>query len=179
MHLAEADMSGSNVIAYSVMQHAPQPYRFRSSTLRFQIPSPSSLLPDTRFFRIMRESQAWRIIASTAFTLRTWTRRTIWGDRVCPSNSAALNMSLTIFKLFLRFQGPANILVQSRGARITDSLTARDVNEIADTPAGAVQYATTPKSINFDQNAPKQASAPTKLSYATVRQDGKVDIAKS
>ena len=82
--MSQADVCfSSNVIAYSIMQHAPQPYRFRSSTLRFQIPSPSSLLPDTRFFRIVRESRTWRILAATAFSTRTWARRTIWGDRVC------------------------------------------------------------------------------------------------
>ncbi|KAL1310899.1 hypothetical protein AAFC00_001129 [Neodothiora populina] len=149
----------NNLIAYSVMQHAPQPYRFRSSTLRFQIPSPSSLLPDTRFFRIMRESQSWRFIASAAYTMRTWARRTIWGDR-----------------LFLRFQGPANILIQSRGASIRESLSAGDVNEIADTPAGVVQSALAPAK---PVEAPKQSSqpaAPVKLNYATVSKDGKVDI---
>lgn len=110
----------------------------------------------------MRESQVYRFLASASFTLRTWTRRTIWGDR-----------------LFLRFQGPANILLQSRGAKLTDSLTARDVNEIADAPAGLVQSAANPKPVpSFDQTPPKPA-APVKLSYATVQKDGKVDITKA
>lgn len=72
----------SNVIAYSVMQHAPQPYRFKSNNLRFQIPNPLTLLPDTRFWRTMRESTVWRLVKDSAFTVRTWARRTIWGDRV-------------------------------------------------------------------------------------------------
>ncbi|KAF1356654.1 mitochondrial biogenesis AIM24-domain-containing protein [Delphinella strobiligena] len=151
----------NNVIAYSIMQHAPQPYRFRSSTLRFQVPDATSLLPDTRFFRIVRESKTWRVLAATAFTLRTWTRRTIWGDR-----------------LFLRFQGPANILVQSRGARITESLTSRDVNEIADTPAGALQSALTSKTPVASTLPSESSKTPVKLSYATVDK-GKVDISKA
>lgn len=39
-------------------------------------------------------------------------------------------------QLFLQFDGPANILVQSRGARINDILSEREVNEIADSPRG-------------------------------------------
>ncbi|KAK8206894.1 Altered inheritance of mitochondria protein 24, mitochondrial [Zalaria obscura] len=156
----------SNVIAYSIMQHAPQPYRFRSSILRFQIPSPASLLPDTRFFRLVRESQAWRFFAGFLFTARTWARRSIWGDR-----------------LFLRFEGPANILIQSRGSRITESLSSRDINEIADSPAGAVQSASAapPKLAGPDAaGAPPTPSVkPTKVSFATVGQDGKVEFQKS
>ncbi|GAB7347473.1 hypothetical protein MBLNU459_g4386t1 [Dothideomycetes sp. NU459] len=150
----------SNVIAYSIMQHAPQPYRFRSSTLKFQIPGVASLLPDTRFFRIVRESQAWRFLATATFTIRTWARRSIWGDR-----------------LFLRFQGPANILVQSRGAKLTDAFTARDVNEVADAPAGAVHSASAPKAVQSEKPT-QQVSQPVHISYATVKKDGGVDFSK-
>lgn len=49
----------------------------------------------------------------------------------------------------MRFQGPTTILVSSRASRISDILTARDINEIADAPAGAVESsivkATTPE----------------------------------
>lgn len=72
----------SNVIAYSIMQHAPQPYRFKSSNLRLQIPNAFSYLPDTRFFKVVRQSNVWRVVANTLFTIRTWARRSIWGDRV-------------------------------------------------------------------------------------------------
>lgn len=85
IHLKTGDeyiIHPSNVIAYSIMQHPPQPYRFKSSSLRFQIPNPFTWLPDTRFWRTMRETTVWKIVRDTAFTLRTWTRRTIWGDRV-------------------------------------------------------------------------------------------------
>lgn len=72
----------SNVIAYSIMQHAPQPYRFKASTFRLQIPNPIGWLPDTRFWRTVRESTVYRVIRDVAFTVRTWSRRAIWGDRV-------------------------------------------------------------------------------------------------
>ena len=151
----------SNVIAYSIMQHAPQPYRFKSSNLRLQIPNAFSYLPDTRFFKVVRQSTVWRVVAKTLFTVRTWARRSIWGDR-----------------MFLRFQGPANILVQSRGAKLTDAFTARDVNEAADTPAGVLQ-AGKPATPAITDSSPSAPVAPTKLSYATVEGDGKVTITKS
>lgn len=47
-------------------------------------------------------------------------------------------MALTFQKLFLQFDGPANILVQSRGARVNDILSERQVNEIAGTPRGLI-----------------------------------------
>lgn len=72
----------SHVIAYSMNQHVPQPYRFKANLLRFQIPNPASWLPDTRFWRTMRESTAWKFTRDVAYYLRTWTRRVIWGDRV-------------------------------------------------------------------------------------------------
>lgn len=74
----------SNVLAYTVTQNPPLPYRLKSSSLRFQIPGIDlgSLLPDTKFFRAMRESGTWRAITKIYFTVRTWSRRTIWGDRV-------------------------------------------------------------------------------------------------
>ncbi|KAG9668500.1 hypothetical protein KCU99_g7748, partial [Aureobasidium melanogenum] len=151
----------SNVIAYSIMQHAPQPYRFKSSNLRLQIPNAFSYLPDTRFFKVVRQSTVWRVLANTLFTIRTWARRSIWGDR-----------------MFLRFQGPANILVQSRGAKLTDAFTARDVNEAGDAPAGVLQ-AGKPATPTVTDASPSTPVAPTKLSYATVESDGKVTITKS
>ncbi|CZT14567.1 related to Altered inheritance of mitochondria protein 24, mitochondrial [Ramularia collo-cygni] len=148
----------SNVIAYSMMQHAPQPYRFKSSNMRLQIPNPLTWLPDTRFWRTMRESAVWRFTRDATFTLRTWARRTIWGDR-----------------LFLHFHGPATILVQSRSAAIADVLTSEDVNEIADSPAGAVPRAlavTSPAEAGAEPGMPK--ALPTKMSYASVTKDGDV-----
>ena len=158
----------SNVVAYAMMQHAPQPYRFKSSNIGLQVPSVSSILPDTRFIRTVRESQIWRFFAAFAFTVRTWARRTLWGDR-----------------LFLRFEGPANILVQSRGNKITESLTNRDINEMADAPAGAVQLALNPGSKKTGSSSDDGAApaappqVPPKMSYASVKGDGRVEFEKS
>ncbi|KAK4539691.1 hypothetical protein LTR36_010454 [Oleoguttula mirabilis] len=144
----------SNVIAYSIMQHAPQPYRFKANVLRFQLPSPTAWLPDTRFWRTMRESGLWRFVSGAAFTIRTWGRRTIWGDR-----------------LFLHFRGPAQILIQSRGAALSDALTTSDVNEIADSPAGSVPQALAIKpadAVSLTSGVTSPKAAPTKMSYASV-----------
>lgn len=117
-----------NVVAYTVTQHPPLPYRLKSSSFRLQLPNLGLgyLVPDTKFFRVMRQTDTWKGITKLLFNLRTAARRTIWGDR-----------------LFLQFHGPTTILLSSRASRISDVLTSRDVNEIADSPSGAVQAAVT------------------------------------
>lgn len=71
-----------------------------------------------------RDSQVYKFLARTFYSLRTMTRRTIWGDR-----------------LFLHFKGPSTILMSSRGVRVVDSLTNEQVNEIADSQAGTLASA--------------------------------------
>ncbi|TVY93614.1 Altered inheritance of mitochondria protein, mitochondrial [Lachnellula willkommii] len=150
-----------NVVAYTVTQNPPLPYRFKSSNLRFQVPDLgfSTLLQGIKFFRVMRETDTWRAVTKLLFNFRTAARRTIWGDR-----------------LFLQFHGPSTILISSRASRINDVLTARDVNEIADSPAGAVQSAVTLASKpNEEVSSNKQASdVPTGFHSAEVSGDGKV-----
>lgn len=160
----------SNVLAYTINSYPPQPYRFMSTSLRFQLPNLSTYLPNTRFFREMRNTSAYIFIANTMHTLRTWTRRTIWGDR-----------------LFLRFQGPTTILLQSRGSRIRDVLTSRDANEIANAPAGIVQQSPTLSMGNHISAQSSQADkatisgqhvTSTKMSYASVGKTGNVSFSK-
>ncbi|KAI9731461.1 MAG: Altered inheritance of mitochondria protein 24, mitochondrial [Claussenomyces sp. TS43310] len=150
-----------NVLAYTVTQHPPLPYRFKSSILKFQVPrlGLSYLVPDTKFFRVMKQSATWQGLAKLLFNLRTVLRRTIWGDR-----------------LFLQFRGPTTLLLCSRASRISDVLTTRDVNEIADSPAGAVQSAVTlsiaPKE---DGTTSERASdVATGFHFASVGKDGRV-----
>jgi hypothetical protein len=74
----------SNVVAYSITRYAPQPYRFKSTTLRFEVPGLGGiarLMPNTKFFRNMRETVTWKGVTNFFLTLRTWSRRTIFGDR--------------------------------------------------------------------------------------------------
>lgn len=152
-----------NVVAYTITQHPPLPYRLKSSNLRFQVPQLGLgyLIPDTKFFRVMRESNTWRGLTKLLFALRTAARRTIWGDR-----------------LFLNFHGPTTLLLSSRASRISDVLTSREVNEIADSPAGAVQSAITlaakPKDESVENKQP--ADIPTGFHVASVGRDGKVQF---
>lgn len=181
-----------NVVAYTQNGIPPQPYRFRSSVLRLQVPSLGSLLPDTRFFNEMKKSGLWNFLAEALYKTRTWTRRNIWGDR-----------------LFLQFKGPTTILLQSRGSRITDSLSSREINEIADTPAGVARQVTTgdlprtsssasassksesvserekmrqegtdgaPASMQEAFTTQGQSQKPASVSWATVSRGGKVDF---
>jgi len=149
-----------NVIAYTISRTAPVPYRFKSSNLRFQLPDMnfSAILPDVKFFRVMKESATWKAVAKVLFNLRTVARRTIWGD-----------------KLFLQFQGPMTILLSSRAARMSDVLTKREVDEIADTEAGVVQSAVTLASTPKEVASTKEIKdVPTGFKIATVGKEGGV-----
>jgi hypothetical protein len=167
-----------NVVAYSVTANPPLPYRFSSSRLRFQVPDLKGafgyLVPETKFFRVMRESAWWRFITNSMNSLRTAARRSIWGDR-----------------LFLQFKGPCTILMSSRAARVNDVLTSRDVNEIADSPAGEVHKAVTLATMTPEEReamarekemegkgtgtaTSSAADVPTAFHVATVGKDRKV-----
>ncbi|KAH5135327.1 hypothetical protein HBI56_226940 [Parastagonospora nodorum] len=158
----------SNVVAYTASSTPPLPFRFKSSNIRFQVPDLGfgTLVQRVRFFRDMTNTAAWRTLATTYHTLKTLMRRTVFGDR-----------------LFLRFEGPSTLLVQSRASRISDVLTLRDVNEIAESPPGAVQDAVTRKikeeikEIEATGTTPPLAStdASGTIRHATVK-DGKAEF---
>ncbi|RMZ87541.1 hypothetical protein DV736_g5227, partial [Chaetothyriales sp. CBS 134916] len=114
----------SNVLAFTSSSPSPKPtpFRFKSSTLRFQIPLQlGNWFPSSRFVLALQDSATYKFLRNVLLRIQTWSRRTIWGDR-----------------LFLRFEGPATVLVQSRAARVADVLTSEQVNEIASAPAGEV-----------------------------------------
>jgi hypothetical protein len=115
-------------------------------------------MPDIKFFRVMRQTDTWKGIGKLLFNFRTAARRTIWGD-----------------SLFLKFHGPTTILLSSRASRISDVMTSRDINEIADSPAGEVQAAVTLATTPKDEVPKKQFSdVPTGFHVAQVSRDGKV-----
>ena len=152
----------NNVLAYSINTSHPQPFRFKSTAIPIQIPSIGEWLPETKFFRTMRETQTFKASAQALVKLRTWLRTSLWGDR-----------------LFLRFNGPTTIVLQSRGARLRDVLTSREVNEIADSPAGSVQAAVASRSTESGEpEANLTSQNPTKetMNYANVGKDGKVSF---
>lgn len=76
---------GSNVVAYTASATPPMPFRFKSSNFRLQVPDLGfgSFVQNAKFFRIMSQTATWRAISTTWHTIKTWSRRTIWGDRVC------------------------------------------------------------------------------------------------
>lgn len=76
----------SNIVAYSMNRQAPLPYRIKSSVLSFQIPGLNRFqtwASGIKFLQNMQQTTTWKVIAGSLFTIRTWSRRTIWGDRVC------------------------------------------------------------------------------------------------
>lgn len=152
-----------NVVAYTMTQNPPQPYRFKSSSLKFQIPNlgVSKYFNDIKFFAVMQQTKTWRTLANVMYSLRTATRRTIWGDR-----------------LFLQFRGPTTLLLSSRASRMNDVLTTRDVNEIADAPAGVVGDMV--KLTAAPEPTPKveepKRDVPTGFHFVNVKKDGKVEF---
>lgn len=90
----------------------------------------------------------------------------------------------------MQFDGPATVLVQSRGPRLNDVLSAHEVNEIAGTPRGltslpapakgkqgkltgdAMQEPDITRSIEDIVQEVKEISQ----SVATIRKDGKVEV---
>jgi hypothetical protein len=98
------------------------------------------------------------------------------------SNHALFVAHTNTTQLFLRFQGPTTMLIQSRASRISDVLTLRNVDEIADSPPGAVEDAATRKikeeikSIGEGTKAPiPNTDAAGTVRYATVK-DGKAEF---
>jgi len=120
----------SNVVAYTASLTPPLPFRFRSSNLIFQVPDLGfvSMMQNIKFFRVMSETKSWRTIATVFHTMKTWFKRSFYGDR-----------------LFLRFEGPTTMLIQSRASRISEVLTLKDTDEIASSQPGAVEDAITRK----------------------------------
>jgi hypothetical protein len=129
--------------------------------LRLQVPSLTGWIPETNFMKAMRETDTYKFLARLIYSLRTTTRRTIWGDR-----------------LFLQFKGPTTLLLSSRGVRVADSLTADQVNEIADAPAGVLPRAVEKVAAGDSQpTVPTEATteqAASAIHVAAVRRDGKV-----
>ncbi|KIW50634.1 hypothetical protein PV05_09425 [Exophiala xenobiotica] len=156
----------SNILAYSASAPSPrpEPYRFKSNNIRLQIPLQlGNFFPSSKFVETLKTSNTYKLLANALLRIRTWSRRTIWGDR-----------------LFLQFRGPTTLLLQSRAARVNDVLTAQDVNEIADAPAGSVREAIGNAQKTQSPNTSTPAVAPAKsrpkVSVASIGRDGKVSF---
>jgi len=84
----------------------------------------------------------------------------------------------------MQFDGPTTILVQSRGPRINDVLSAQEVNEIASVPRGLTSPASLPEAEKAASNIPdltrsveqlEQEIRGTSESVAKLRKDGKAE----
>ncbi|CAG8026379.1 unnamed protein product [Penicillium salamii] len=156
----------SNVLAYTMSSNPPRPYRFKSTTLSFQIPGLKPLprlLRNAKVIRDVSESKAYKSTMQFFHKLRTWSRMTIWGDR-----------------LFMQFDGPTTILVQSRGPRLNDVLSAQEVNEIANVPRGlttapaeAEQPVSNMAELTRSVEQLEQDIQSTSQSVEQIRKDGK------
>ncbi|OOQ87139.1 Altered inheritance of mitochondria protein 24, mitochondrial [Penicillium brasilianum] len=160
----------SNIIAYTMASNPPRPYRFKSTTLSFQVPGLKTLprlLQGNKFIRDVSDSKAWKNTMSFLHKIRTWSRKTIWGDR-----------------LFLQFDGPATILMQTRGPRVNDILSERQITELADAPRGITSLAPqesskpTPSEAEISRSVENldQEIRGIRQSVAEIRKDGSVVI---
>ncbi|KAJ5679779.1 Mitochondrial biogenesis protein AIM24 [Penicillium macrosclerotiorum] len=177
-YVAHPSSFKSNVVAYTMSSNPPRPYRFKSTTLNFQVPGLKTLprlLQSNKFIRDMSGSDAWKNTMRFLHKLRTWSRMTVWGDR-----------------LFLQFDGPATILMQSRGPRLNDIMTEQQVNEIAGSPRGITTTAAQSLESKPSKEAEKAVNGVPEISrsiedlnqeirgisqsVAQIRKDGKVEV---
>lgn len=163
LHLSEGEefvAHPGSVVAYSVTKQQPLPFRFKSASLRFQIPSLTSWIPETEFMTKVRGSEAYKFLARVFYSLRTISRRTIWGDR-----------------LFLHFKGPSTILMSSRGVRVVDTLSNEQVNEIADAQAGTLASALELSGKPQSAQTTKEDVVESGIKVKVTKEDGKVTFA--
>lgn len=84
-------------------------------------------------------------------------------------------------QLFLQFQGPTTILLQTRAARLRDVLESRDINEIADAAPGVAKSLITssipPTTAEEGRSGSSADSKEPKMGTASVGTDGKVTFA--
>ncbi|RPA98936.1 hypothetical protein L873DRAFT_1843986 [Choiromyces venosus 120613-1] len=164
-----------SLLAYSVSNtFRPAPHRLCSTSIRLQVPqlNLSRLLPQIEFIRVIRNSVVSKAFTKALFKFRTWLRHTIWGDR-----------------LFVRFEGPGTILLQSRSARIFDTIRSQDVSEAAAVQPGAFEPPEhiAGEAVGSASKPPSKPLLPASssavdhkgLKMVTVRKDGKVEFEDS
>ena len=96
------------MLAYTINSKPPVPYRLQSSTFRLHVPEIklSSIFSSIRFFTVMQQTATWRLISQLFSKLRTWTRRVIWGDRVCHTLHFLSAKRLIYVSYSCNFMGP-------------------------------------------------------------------------
>lgn len=77
----------SALLAYSITNYnrKPKPYRIAAvgTRLRLQIPNlVRSWWGELELVKAVRRSEVWQAVSRSVWAVRTWVRRTVWGDRV-------------------------------------------------------------------------------------------------
>lgn len=108
----------SNVLAYA--ESCPEPQQVKLQNLKislpFKVPSLSNFLLKYEFFRVMSAQPFWTYTKRFGLAVRRFFRNLIWGDQ-----------------LFVRFQGPTTILLQSRsGTKYTEEERSLEIEPIPD-----------------------------------------------
>lgn len=75
----------------------------------------------------IRGTGAWKLMQEAVFKVKSWFQRTIWGER-----------------MFLKFEGPAVVLLQSRTGRLRDLVSVEEAGEWASAKNGDVHVAAQP-----------------------------------
>ncbi|KKK20110.1 mitochondrial protein [Aspergillus rambellii] len=150
----------SNVVAYTMSSNPPRPYRFKSTTLKFQVPGLKGLpdfIQSSKFIQNMSDSDTWKTAMRIWHRVRTWSRMTIWGDRVCVTGPHANS----------RLSGP----------RINEVLTNHEVNEIARSPRGLTIVPAKPESVATGPKTPEDIESELHVvsqSIAHLTKEGRV-----
>lgn len=106
-----------SLLAYSAAGQKPSKARLAATSLRFQVPrlrlglGISQRLKEVEWINAMRASKVWEVLAKAVWAVKT----AVWADRE-----------------FLKFVGPATVLLQSRtGGRIRDLISREEMGEYA------------------------------------------------
>ncbi|KAK9463675.1 mitochondrial biogenesis AIM24-domain-containing protein [Lipomyces oligophaga] len=119
----------SNVLAYTSSLPAAVPVfqRVKHTRVNFSVPTwlggnlfKKSDSPIASLATSVSENEVYRFLSRAWFQVKSGIRRFIWGN-----------------DMFIRFQGPCTILIQSRATRLADLISAREVRQAYE--AAAVQ----------------------------------------
>jgi len=106
-----------SLLAYSAAGQKPTKARLVATSLRFQVPrlrlglGISQRLQEVEWINAVRASKVWQVLAKAVWATKT----AMWADRE-----------------FLKFVGPATVLLQSRtGGRIRDLIAREEMGEYA------------------------------------------------
>lgn len=128
----------SNVLAFT-SESAPQPFLLANKRLSFSLPKMrlGSFLLRWEFFRVMRDTDTWKMIMSVVRFISGWSRKRIRSEQE-----------------FWRFQGPGSVVVQSNAS----------FNEVANDGQVIVESAAESSSLNDNRPPGTRISTPRLMS---------------